>query len=68
MSKRVWIILGVGLALIAGAFIIFKWENKVELEPEPEPVKKKPVVKAEPIKEENNTSDLNKAGDDEQSS
>jgi hypothetical protein len=66
MSKRIWLILGVGLALIAVAFFVFKWENKIEPEPEPEPVKK-PTAKEAAPPVMNVVSDLNaSAGDDEQ--
>ena len=69
MSKRTWLILGVGLLLIAVAFFVFKWENKQEPEPEPEPIKK-PATKTPPATPEQPIKDLtaqnNKAGDDEQ--
>lgn len=66
MSKRVVIILGVGLLLIIGAFFLFKYENTVK--DEPKPVKRNPVlipgetVKAEPEPE----PEIIKAAEDEQ--
>jgi flagellar basal body-associated protein FliL len=67
MSKRVLIILLIGLALIVGAFFLHKWEVTPE-EEEPE-VKKEPklkVVKSAEVKTEPVKTD--KPGDDEQSS
>jgi len=66
MSKRVLIILGIGLALIVGAFFLHKWE--VTPEEEEEPIKKETklkVVKSEEEKKEPVKTDL-KPGDDEQ--
>jgi hypothetical protein len=66
MSKRVWIILGVGLLAIIAAFLVHKYEVKPEIiieETQPE------EVKSEVIPEEKQPDKSNltiKTSDDEQ--